>query len=212
MKGAIGALIEVILFFFSAYTVRSYFGLYNIHDVAYYWLTFTILTGIWEFTYVTQKKLVVFMAKRLLDKNEHVWTKEYPVIMILPTYLAKVFYAEYGAYADREYMYLKDKWSIAIEGTHCCLCGLFSLLSMIASLYNNPTMFYICMAVAMGTQLMNSILYLSQYMIQTKDPNSINYDTEDFPCGVYMLSRPFMWINLFWSLMPSLIILSYLLN
>ena len=68
------------------------------------------------------------------------------------------------------------------------------------------------MSVAMGTQLMNSILYLSQYMIQTKDPNSINYDTDNFPCGFLMLGRPFMWINLFWSLMPSLVILSYLLN
>ena len=62
----------------------------------------------------------------------------------------------------------------------------------------------------MGSQLMNSILYCGQYLIQTKNKNSINYDTSNFPCGKYLDRRPFMWINIFWFLMPSYILLMHL--
>ena len=47
-------------------------------------------------------------------------------------------YAEYGAYADKEYMTNKDKWSILIEGSHCLFCGLFAFLS----LYFNYVKYY----------------------------------------------------------------------
>ena len=30
---------------------------------------------------------------------------------------------------------------------------------------------------------MNSLLYMGEYFIQINDPNSVNYDTERFPCG-----------------------------
>ena len=32
--------------------------------------------------------------------------------------LARIFYAEYGAWADREYMVSSDDWSRTIEGSH----------------------------------------------------------------------------------------------
>ena len=58
------------------------------------------------------------------------------------------------------------------------------------------------MSVAMGTQLMNSILYMGQYLIQTGDMSSPNYNTPEFPCGKVLIKRPFMYINLFWTAMP----------
>ena len=59
----------------------------------------------------------------------------------------------------------------------------------------------------MGTQLMNSILYMSEYFIQTNTPSSINYNTPKFPCGKFLLKRPFMYINIFWTVMPFFILI-----
>ena len=211
ITGVQGAIIELSLFFICAYTIRDYFSLYEIHNFAYYWLMFTILTGIWEFTYVLTKKQVSKMSQDLINSNEHVWTNVYNLSMVLPWNLSKVFYSEYGAYADREYMTVKDKWTIVIEGTHAFFCAVFSFIAIMSEI-NNYTSdgFYIAMGAGMGTQLMNSILYMSEYLIQTRDPNNINYNTKDFPCGPFMLKRPFMYINIFWTIMPLFIIYSYL--
>ena len=58
----------------------------------------------------------------------------------------------------------------------------------------------------MGSQFMNSVLYMANYFIQIKDPNNINYNTPEFPCGPFLLKRPFMWVNLLWSIMPAYVI------
>ena len=39
-----------------------------------------------------------------------------------------------------------------------------------------------------------------------KNKNSINYNNKNFPAGFLLYKRPFMWINLFWTLMPSYIL------
>ena len=67
--------------------------------------------------------------------------------------------------------------------------------------------FYIALGFSMGSQLMNSVLYISEYIIQTYNSNSINYDTPCFPCGKFLCKRPFMWINVFWTLMPSYVLI-----
>ena len=51
----------------------------------------------------------------------------------------------------------------------------------------------------MASQCMNSILYMGEYFIQTKTPSSINYNSDNFPCGNYLINRPFMYINIFWK-------------
>ena len=48
-----------------------------------------------------------------------------------------------------------------------------------------------------GTQLMNSILYMGQYFLQTQDPNNINYNNASFPTGVLLTKRGFMYVNVF---------------
>jgi hypothetical protein len=75
----------------------------------------------------------------------------------------------------------------------------------------NMKNFYITMSISMGTQLMNSILYIGKYLIQLNSENSVNYKNK-FPCGKYLEKRPFMYINLFWSLMPSYVLIYYIIN
>ena len=49
------------------------------------------------------------------------------------------------------------------------------------------------------------------YCIQVQQPSSVNYNTSSFPSGSYLEKRPFMYINIFWTLMPFIIIF-YLLE
>ena len=59
----------------------------------------------------------------------------------------------------------------------------------------------------MGTQIMNSILYMGEYFIQTRDQRSVN-----FPIGILLTNRGFMYVNIFWTVMPSYCIYSLLVN
>ena len=63
----------------------------------------------------------------------------------------------------------------------------------------------------MGTQFMNSFLYMYSYFIQEKDPNSVNYDDSNFPAGKLLDKRLFMWVNIFWLVMPFYTIGYYLI-
>ena len=58
----------------------------------------------------------------------------------------------------------------------------------------------------MGTQLMNSILYMGEYFLQVSDPNNVNYNNADFPTGIMLEKRAFMYVNIFWTLMPSIVL------
>jgi len=122
---------------------------------------------------------------------------------ILPWKLSKIFYAEYAVYADREYCSFTDDLSKTVESSHAIICGLFSLVAIIKAIKKQTRMNLILSSIAMGSQLMNSILYLVEYEIQTKDKNSINYNNPQFPTG-YLLSKcPFMWVNILWIVLPS---------
>jgi len=70
----------------------------------------------------------------------------------------------------------------------------------------NNKKFTIYINVAMGSQLMNSLLYMGNYFIETKNINSINYNSDTFPCGILMYKRPFMYVNIFWTIMPCYVI------
>ena len=210
IKGYIGAALEIYLFTLISSRVNELYNINFDNTISYYWLCFTILTGIWECFYIFNYNNVINMSSNLILHKQHVWTNKYNLNIILPWNLSYAFYSEYGAYADREYMTNKDKWSRIIEGTHSSLCGLFSLMTIYFfhnKLLNN---YSICLGISMGSQLMNSILYCGQYLIQTKNKNSINYNSSDFPCGKYLDKRPFMWINIFWFMMPSYVLFIHL--
>ena len=124
---------------------------------------------------------------------------------------SQIFYSEYGAYADREYMTDTDTWSRVIESSHSLMCGIFCLLAMINYLFGKSGEFIFTLSVGMGSQLMNSILYMANYFNQVRDRDNVNFNTTRFPSGKYLEKRPFMYINAFWTLCP-LIIIFYLLD
>ena len=58
----------------------------------------------------------------------------------------------------------------------------------------------------MGNQLMNSVLYMGQYFIETGDVDSVNYNDDDFPAGFLLYKRAFMYVNIFWTIMPAIVL------
>ncbi len=201
------ALIILVLFVMFSHLCKIFFSIQYNSIISYYWLCFTILTGLWEILYIVNNKITNYYSHNLLDTNSHIWCKVQDISIILPINTSKIFYGEYGAYADRLYMTRKNKWSIIIEGSHAIFCGCVSLICIIGLITKNMKMFYIALGFSMGSQLMNSVLYISEYIIQTYNSNSVNYDTPCFPCGKFLCKRPFMWINVFWTLMPSYVLI-----
>ena len=206
IDGYMGAILELFGFYIISKSVKNHYKINIDNNISYYWLCFTILTGFWELFYIINFKNVVENSKKLIITKKHIWFEKFNITMILPWNLSKVFYSEYGAYADREYMNNKNDWSRIIEGTHLFLCGYYSLLSLYFYINKNQRNYYLSLGIGMGCQLMNSILYISQYLIEMKNKNSINYNNKNFPAGFLLYKRPFMWINLFWTLMPKYIL------
>ena len=210
MKGYIIGILEISLFFIGAIFIRkSFHQLQDINKITYYWVMLTILTGFWEIAYISNYNNVTNYAHQLVNKSEHVWTNNYDITYILPWKLSYIFYAEYGAWADREYMTTLDQWSKTIEGSHCSQCALFSFLAIIFKLFSNHNNYLICLSVSMLTQFMNSLLYMVSYFIQENEPSNINYPTDSFPTDEWLIKRPFMWVNIFWLFMPFYTIMYY---
>ena len=124
----------------------------------------------------------------------------------------KIFYAEYGGYADREYMTYTDDWSRVIEGTHAIFCGLFALLAINLKTRGKLRQFNVALGVSMGSQLMNSILYMGEYFLQVADKDNENYNNAEFPTGIMLEKRGFMYVNIFWIIMPAYIMFYEIMN
>ena len=208
--GWFGAIIELFLYFSLSSYFREKYNYQDMNALTYYWLSFTVLTGIWETTYLLRRNDVIKISTDFIKNKEHAWTNRYPVSMVIPKHFSKLFYAEYGAWADREYMTDNNYWSAFVEGSHCLFCAGFSLVALLYHYHGDQNKFYIAIATAMGNQFMNSVLYLAEYTIQMKNPNSSNYVSDKFPAGFMLLKRPFMWINILWIVMPAYIIYEYL--
>jgi len=95
-----------------------------------------------------------------------------------------------------------DIWSALIESTHALLCGSISFAAFGSAVLYLDTLYKVFISLAMGGQLMNSVLYLGEYSIQIKNKDSVNYPSGSFPLGDYMIARPFMYINGLWTIMP----------
>jgi hypothetical protein len=213
LKGYQIALIEVAILMIAAFFIREYVTAFQwvVSPVTYYWFCFTVLTGFWELTFVLNYNKVADRAATLVKDSKSVWFTEYPFYYILPNYMAQIFYAEYGAHADREYMDKKDIWSRLIESSHAFVCGAFSLCALVLVLLDDYDKAHNAAMVAMGGQFMNSVLYMGNYAIQCRTPTSVNFNRTDFPVGKWMSKRWFMWVNIFWMLFPSIIIIQTLL-
>ena len=204
LTGTSLALIEVGFIFSFSYILRhlNWKQLSPLNKILYGWTMFTLSTGIWELMFLIQYKTTCNTALTYINSNEHVWTKKYDIIYLLPWKFSNIFYAEYGAYADREYMIPTDDWSRIIEGSHAIMCGLFAGLSILFKIYNKTSHYLVSISMCMGAQLMNSVLYMVNYFHETRDKENINYNTVDFPTGKFLEKRPFMYINIFWTIMP----------
>lgn len=209
LPGVAIALLEIFLWFILSKSIRGTSqSLNKMNTFTYYWFTFIVLTGFWETIYISDYKYITTeLAPALVQNNSHVWTNKYSIAYVLPWQFSKIFYAEYGAHADREYMSQTDLWSHAVEGSHCAYCGFFCLLALLVAIGKGVDShhFLIAMIFAMGNQYMNSLLYMDEYSIQVKDPNSVNFDRPDFPLGRFMYKRAFMWINYLWLICPLII-------
>lgn len=205
-------IIEICIYLFISFLVRSYIKpLQDINILTYYWLTMTVLTGFWESVYIDKYNKVVNMAQEYINEKKHTWTNEYTIDYVAPWKVSEIFYTEYAAYADREYMSKKDYWSHFIEGSHELCCGLFALIALISKHYNNNNLYLISISISMGTQFMNSLLYWVNYLIQTKDKDSVNFNSKDFPLGFALSKRPFFWVNAVWLILPAYAILNLIL-
>ena len=213
VNGIILGTMEISLFGLISYGCKDYLpNLQNMDNAMYYWFCLTILTGIWEISFIMNYKDCVNKSKELIIKKEHVWFNKYTLDNLLPWKLSKIFYSEYGAWADREYITSVNYWSRLIEGSHAFLCGLVALHCMLDRTEGEEKTFLILAALSMGTQLMNSILYMGEYFIQTRDQRSVNYNNAIFPIGILLTKRGFMYVNLLWTIMPSYCIYSLLVN
>jgi len=213
VNGIILGTMEISLFGLISYGCKDFLpNLQNMDSMIYYWFCLTILTGIWEISFIMNYKQCVDNSKELIIKKEHVWFNKYTLDNLLPWKFSKIFYAEYGAWADRDYMMITNYWSRLIEGSHAFLCGLVALHCMLNKTEGEERTFLILAVLSMGTQLMNSILYMGEYFIQTRDQGSVNYNSYIFPIGILLTKRGFMYVNLLWTIMPSYCIYSLLVN
>lgn len=213
VNGIILGTIEMSLFGLISYGCKDFSpNLKNMDNAMYYWFCLTILTGIWEISFIMNYEDCVNNSRDLIMKKEHVWFNKYTLDNLLPWKLSKIFYSEYGAWADREYMTSVNYWSRLIEGSHAFLCGLVALHCMLDITEGEEKTFLILAALSMGTQLMNSILYMGEYFIQTRDQRSVNYNSAIFPIGILLTNRGFMYVNILWTIMPSYCIYSLLVN
>ena len=214
MKGYFVALLELLFFFMGSFSIRKTFTqLQTVNKVTYYWIMMTVLTGIWELAFLFNYNEVSALSHELINDNNHVWTKTgYDLSYILPWKFSPIFYSEYGAWADREYMSHSDDWSRIIEGSHCSQCALLALFAIMYKLWGNHNNYLIALSASMGTQFMNSFLYMFAYFIQERDQQNPNYNNAAFPAGNYLEKRLFMWVNIFWLIMPFFIINYYLIS
>lgn len=216
VKGYQVALLEILLFGLGAYAAQQYLTpLQAMGGLMYYWFCFTTLTGYWESVYIRTYDEIASFAQKLVENKQSVWTMDVPLYYVCPYYLAKLFYAEYGANADREYMSERkgDYWSRLIESSHATCCGLFACGSLVTLLATQSlAAATIVGMMGMGCQFMNSLLYMGEYFLQCNDKDSPNYCRPSFPLGRWMADRLFMWINLFWLLFPFLICAGALLD
>ena len=214
MIGIYLAIIELLLFSIPAYIIKTQnANLKSMSIITYFWLCFTVLTALWELSFIVNYHHVYFESKDLLKHKNHVWTNDYNLSYLLPWNFSKIFYAEYAAYADKYYMARKGIWSRIIESTHALFCGLFAFIYLLKFKNHNKLSlnnYLLPLGVSMGSQLMNSLLYMGEYFIQTTDQTSLNFNSSIFPTGFALLKRPFMYVNIFWTIMPLYIIINNL--
>jgi RsiW-degrading membrane proteinase PrsW (M82 family) len=214
VSGIVLGIFEILFIFIGGYIPRHFSeNLKQMNVVSYYWFVITIVTGVlWETSYLVNYIDVGNYSHYLINNNQTVWTNEYDFIYVLPNKFAYIFYATYAAWGDREYMSTTDDWSRVVESSHAFFCGCFAACAIYNQWKGNKNELLITMAISMGSQIMNSLLYMVEYFIQMDTPQNINFNNASFPAGTMLSERPFMWINIFWLIFPTYTLVYYLLK
>ena len=72
MKGYIIGILEILLYFIGSITVRLYFtNLTSINKPTYFWVMMTILTGLWEISYISNYNEVANISSKLIKQDEY---------------------------------------------------------------------------------------------------------------------------------------------
>ena len=212
VSGVVLGIFEILFIFLGGYFVRRLCtGLHTMNMLSYSWFVVSIVTGfLWESAYISNYNWVGNYSRQLIRLNQTVWTNHYEFWNVIPNYFSMLFYATYAAWADREYMSTTDDWSRVVESSHAIFCGVFSLFAVYNYARGNNNEFLITMGISMGSQVMNSLLYMVEYFIQMGDPHNVNYNNASFPAGTMLSKRAFMWVNIFWLVLPSYTLIYYL--
>ena len=205
--------LELVFFLFFSGGVRYIFSGYRkIDAITYYWLCLTILSGIWEVGYILNYSEIVSTATELIENDEHVWLKQYNFSYTLPWNMAKIFYAEYGAWADREFISNSDEYTHQVEGTFMIFCAISSAFGLMTDFERRSVISVVAVGFAMLIQLISTIIYIVDYVVQLRDYYNVNFYSGDFPVGTMFSKRPFLYANVLWLLMPAYIIFFQLFN
>eukprot|EP00211_Chloroparvula_japonica_P008756 CAMPEP_0119126028 /NCGR_PEP_ID=MMETSP1310-20130426/5100_1 /TAXON_ID=464262 /ORGANISM="Genus nov. species nov., Strain RCC2339" /LENGTH=179 /DNA_ID=CAMNT_0007116151 /DNA_START=190 /DNA_END=726 /DNA_ORIENTATION=- len=166
----------------------------------------TAITGIWEGAFLYNYEQVAADAADFIAVKKHVWTTSYDLSYILPWKFSPIMYTEYAAHGDRSYMSLTDPLSQIVETTHLLYCSVFAALCLYLKAKGDTPRYLIFMSLAMASQSMQCLTYMSNYFIETGEPHHANFICDAFPAGPYFEKRPFMYVNLFWTFMGLFVI------
>ena len=72
MKGYTIGILEIVLYFIGSITFRNYYPiLKTINNITYFWAMMTILTGIWELSFISNYMNVSNMSQELIQTNTY---------------------------------------------------------------------------------------------------------------------------------------------
>jgi hypothetical protein len=99
MKGS-----HILLF----YIFSSLLFLYN--SIFSFWIYITILQFFSKLIYLYKTDNIYQYSIYLVNKNESIFTNEYPINYILPWNFIGLLLVEYNANCDREYLFILNNW------------------------------------------------------------------------------------------------------
>lgn len=200
--------VEMSLFFLFSFLGKRFIStLRSMSCITYYWICMTMLIGLWETSYLIHYREIDNMSIELRINNTHIWVEKYSTSYILPWNFAKIIYSEYLAWADRDYSYINMDWSNIMERTPAIFTAMFAFIGLFARVCNSVMKSYVFISIAMGIELMNTIIYTTQYGINCNNEHNSNYNSYYFPLGVALSNRPLMYVNTFFILMPIVILI-----
>ena len=185
--------------------IIKYFLYPKITYIKFFWIASTIINAIYKLGYIQNYRYIKEYAKELKEFKRHIWEYNFDYYYLLPYNFGTAFYAEYGQYADREYIKYDPidsinimEYSQSLEHIGISL-PILSLYLLTYHINNYPSL----LTIVAFNSLLTNIVYLGKYLKSCKTPNHCNYNTELFPRGFMFHKRPLIY-SLFSSILFTL--------